>query len=258
MSEIAAIGHNIPPDPIEALRTDLEEANHDLLTRKAELEASCERMPESIGDDETAGKFADQIKLLNTAKKTAEARRKDTKEPHLAASRAVDAFFKAITEPLEKLAAQANAPLTAFEQHKADEERRRREEAERLAREEAERQVREAAVASESIETEADLDAAIRVEEGADQAVAAARDARQDAEASNAELSRDRGNYGAVASLRTTWAGEITALPALDLETLRPHISRDALDKALRAFIKAGGRKLTGAHIFEETKTVVR
>ena len=45
---------------------------------------------------------------------------------------------------------------------------------------------------------------------------------------------------------------------ALDLSTLRPFLPLDALEKAVRGFIRAGGRELKGVRIFENTATSVR
>ncbi len=39
---------------------------------------------------------------------------------------------------------------------------------------------------------------------------------------------------------------------------LRSHIHREAVDKAIRSFVKAGGRELAGVRIFENTETGVR
>ena len=44
----------------------------------------------------------------------------------------------------------------------------------------------------------------------------------------------------------------------IDLESLRTHLSQDAIEKAIRSFIKSGGRELKGVTIFENQKTVVR
>ena len=51
---------------------------------------------------------------------------------------------------------------------------------------------------------------------------------------------------------------EIRALDDFQHASQRPHIPRDAIDKAVRAYVKAGGRELVGARIFENTKSVVR
>lgn len=248
---VADIGHNSPPDDIEVLRSNLAESNGDLLTRRDDLLESVERMPETVEDDETAGKFADQIKLFTACTKAAEDRRKTTKEPFLASGKAVDAFFKGIGDPLAKAKKDITARLNVYNQKKAAEERRRREEEERLAREEAERRERELAEKAEAGEaTEADLDEAVAADD-------AARQATEEANTNAADLSRTRGEYGAVSSLRTTWAGEITDARTLDLEALRPHLSMDALQKAVNAFVRNGGRELRGARIYEKTSTVV-
>jgi hypothetical protein len=73
-----------------------------------------------------------------------------------------------------------------------------------------------------------------------------------------AELSRSRGDYGSVASLRTYWDFADLERAALDLETLRSHLPQDALEKAVRSYVKAGGRELRGVRIFENTQAAVR
>ena len=44
----------------------------------------------------------------------------------------------------------------------------------------------------------------------------------------------------------------------IDLSTLRRYLPRDAIEKALRAFIRDGGREINGAVIFENTNSQVR
>ena len=44
----------------------------------------------------------------------------------------------------------------------------------------------------------------------------------------------------------------------IDLSTLRRYLPRDAIEKALRAFIRDGGREIDGAVIFENTSSQVR
>ncbi len=71
-------------------------------------------------------------------------------------------------------------------------------------------------------------------------------------------MSRQRSDYGAVASLRRFWDMDDLDRETLDLATLRPFLPLDALEKAVRAFIKSGGRELKGVRIFENTATSVR
>ena len=82
--------------------------------------------------------------------------------------------------------------------------------------------------------------------------------AAQAAAVKPAELSRTRGDYGAVSSLRTQWVFDEIDRASLDLEALRFHIPADGLEKAVRSFIKAGGRELRGTRIFETTVATVR
>jgi hypothetical protein len=248
---VADLGHNEPPDDIEILRSNLAETNGDLTDRRDELMASVERMPATVEDDEMAGKFADQIKLFTACTKAAEDRRKTTKEPFLASGKLVDAFFKGIGDPLGKAKKDIEGRLHTFNVAKAAEEKRRRDEEERQAREEAAQREREMAERAEADQaTEADLDEAVAAEDRAQQAT-------EDASANAADMSRTRGEYGAVSSLRTTWAGEITDARTLDLDALRPHLSLDAMQKAVNAYVRTGARELRGARIYEKQSTVV-
>lgn len=251
-------GHNQPPSEIEILRQKLAEETAALAKRRDDLLAGVARAPLTIEDEETCGKVADLIKLITACHKSAETMRVGRKEPFLEAGRAVDGFFKKITEPLEKAKDSVQKRLTAYQRQKAEEERRRREDEARRAAEEAERQRKAAEEAAKTIETEEHLDAAIGADALARQKTADAIEAQRAADAKAAELSRTRGDYGAVASLRTVWVGEIEDRDALDLDALRPHLSLDAFQKAVNAFVRAGGRSLRGAKIYESQTTQVR
>lgn len=240
--------HNNPPTKIEELRLQLAWDNAKLTGRKDELLGSVARAPETVESDEAAGKFADLIKLISAAMKAADTARVAAKEPHLEAGRAVDGFFKAtLTDPLDKAKRTLQARLDAFLQAKAAKARREAEEAAKRQREEAERLAAQAA-ATGSDET---MDKAVAAET---QAVVS----ETVAEAKASTLSQTRGDYGAHASLRTTWEGEIADRGALDLEALRPYLALADLEKALRGAIKAGVREIKGARIFEKQSAVVR
>lgn len=261
MSTIAnpmpGIGDNRPPSDADPLRERLSEDYADLVTRRDDLLEAAERIPE-IDSDSIAGKVADFIKQLAATVKAAESHRVAEKEPYLASGRTVDGWFKGISDPLSAKKKAVEQRLTVYQRKKAEEERRRREEAERIARAEAERQRKEAEAAAAALAEETDLDAAIEADERAKQAQADAVAAERAADAKQAELSRTRGEYGSVASLRTFWVGEVEDRDRLDLEALRPHFSLEDMNRAVRSFVKAGGRQLSGAKIFEDTQTVVR
>lgn len=253
------IGHNsalIDAFDIEAAAEQLTADNAELIKRRDDLLASCERMPAAIEDDEMSGQFADQKKMISAAIKIADDRRKTAKQPYLDGSRAVDGFFSKIKDPLERAKKTVDERQTRYLRKKAEEERQAREAAEREAREAALKAQREAEEAAQAAKDDDTLDSAIKAEEAARQAREAAGVATREAHAKPADMARTRGDYGSVASLRTQWTFGNLDRNKLDLEILRPYLPEDALEKAVRAFIRAGGRKCAGVDIFEDQKAV--
>jgi hypothetical protein len=261
-------GHNIgfigigADGKVELNPTDMREYVGEEITalasRKDELLASVGRVPPGVDNDIAAGKTADLIKLIAACIKNAEADRVARKEPFLEGGRVIDAVFRGITEPLTRAKTDVERKLTLYQREVAEAERRRREDVARQEREEAERQRHEAEAAAAAVATEADIDGAISAGELARQREADAVAAQRAAEAKPAELSRQRSDYGAVASLRRFWDMDDLDRDKVDLETLRPFLPLDALEKAVRGFIRAGGRELRGTRIFENTATSVR
>jgi hypothetical protein len=229
-----------------------------LADRRDELLGSVARCPIEITDDDTARRVADLIKLIMACVKNAEADRVARKEPFLEGGRLIDGTFKAITEPLDRSKRIVEGRLTTYQREVAAAERRRREAEEQAKREEAAKLAREAAVALAEMRTEDDLAAAILAERAAGEAAADAEVAARAADANAAEMSRQRSDLGAVASLRTFWDFADLDRGAIDLEALRPHLALDAIEKAVRSFIRAGGRELRGCRIYENTTSQVR
>lgn len=262
MSDALAVllgDNNPPPDLLvgDALRETLHDANGDLLRRRDALLEAAERVP-TIDSDDVAGKVTDFIKQLAALHKAAEAKRTDAKEPYLEGGRNIDGFFKAITDPVSKAKVSVERRLTEYLRDKELRARREREEQERLAREAAARARAEAEEKAKALADERDLNAALEAEKAAETATADLVKAEQAADVKAAELSRTRGEYGSVSSLRTAWVFDEIDREAIDLEALRFHLPTDALEKAVRSFIKAGGRELRGTRIFETTAAVVR
>ncbi len=262
MSEITlderGYGDNQPPGDANPIRERLTEDHAGMLKRRDELLAASERVPPTVEDESTAQKTGDFIKQLQAAVKNADATRVAEKEPYLNGSRQTDGFFKAITEPLAKAKKDIEGRLNIFLHKKADAERRAREEAERAARKEAERAARAAAEAEAAMTDDAAVEEAVVAEQRAKDAADVAAKAQVEAEAKAADLSRTRGDYGSVASLRTFWDHKDMDRSKLDLEALRQHLNHDALEKAVRSYVKAGGRELAGVTIFENSQAVVR
>lgn len=251
------IGDNLPPEstPIQAR---LNESYQTLAARRDQLLDAMERVPEDIKDEELAGKAGDFTKQISAAIKDATAGRVKEKEFFLEGGRQVDGWFKQVIEPLDEAKKAVLARLTDYQKGKEAQERKEREHAEKLAREEAARLERIALEAAEAVKNEESLVSAVGAEEAAKAAHQAQQAAGREAHAKAAELSRTRGQHGSVASLRSKWTGEITDRAILDLNALRQHIHEEALQKAIRSFVKAGGRELTGARIWENHSTAVR
>ena len=246
----AGIGDNNPPSAQGAFLSELESRHGPLIERRAALIEAGERVPEAIEDQETAGKAADFIKQLGAHEKAANKARTGEKEPYLERGRWVDGWFKgAAVDGIAALKKTVTDRLTAYQRKVAAEERRRREEEERRQREEAERKRREAEEAAQAAETEEDLDTAVRAEEEAAEAQAQADRAERATQAGSADLSRQHSAAGTVASLRTVTKCTGFDHQTVDLGALRHHLSRDCIERAIRAYIRAGGRELRGATI---------
>lgn len=254
------IGHNAPPRDLlleDALRERLFDENLALVQRRDALLEAGQRITD-INNDEIAAKAGDFIKQIMAVVKAAEAARISEKEPYLDGGRQIDGFFKKISEPLERFKRGIEHELTFYLRGKAETERLAREEQKRLAREEEDRMRREAQEAADKLRDEKTLKLALTAEKRWQQAEADRIAAEKAAQAKPADLSRTRGEYGAVSSLRTLWTFSDLDRETLDLEALRFHLPMDGLERAVRALIKAGGRELKGVKIFETTDAVVR
>ena len=249
-------GDNMAPPDANPLRDRLTVDHASLTARLNELLASAARAPEVIEDVESLKRFATLAKSFQALIKKAETERVAEKEPYLEGGRIVMAWFADITDPAKKAKASIETRQTEWQRKVAAEERRRRQEEERKAREEADRLAREAAKREQEARDAKTLDDAVAAEEAAKQAAADAEAAAKAAAAKPADLSRTRSDEGAVASLRTFWDFRDLDRAKIDLEALRQHLPEDALERAVRSFVKAGGREIDGAVIFENSRTV--
>jgi hypothetical protein len=259
------IGDNNPPDPVELLRTHLAETHKSLIARRDELLAAYERAPATVESDEDDAKFATLCVQLAKLDKSAETTRVAVKDPFLTLERAVDGFFNTILLPIRKAKTALAARQTIFKRRKAAEElarrnaelNRQREEQNRarIAAEQALAQLDEAAATADASTADVVLDDAVRAALLVKQAGADVATAQREANAPAKDLARTRADTGAVSSLSTFWDFTNLDRETLDLEPLRAHIGMEALEKAVRSFIKAGGRNLRGVEIFENNRT---
>lgn len=248
----ATIGHNQPPSDAEILTAKLLADHAKVLERAKALVASAANIPAEFDDEENAQKVTTFIKQVTVCKNALEDARKTAKEPSLLEGRMVDTFFKAHDTSLSKVIADAKIPLGKFTDKKIQAERQRLLEAEAAKKAEAEAMMTVAvAVAS------TDIGAG---EMALDDALMAEADAGKLKVASEAKtgLGSVRTEDGATAYVKKTTVGEIEDINKLDLNALRLLIPLPALQTALNAYIRAGGRELAGAKIWEKSETVVR
>lgn len=254
MNNVAPIGHNNPPSDLEILNQKLAEKFADERKTAYDLAAQANAAPKTITNAEEASLVTDIISGITKHDKVLESHREKEKSPHLAAGRAVDAFFKKGQDLIGTAKNSLNAVLTAWQTAQAAAERARLE-----AKAAAEKQrAADAAAAALALEqANKPTEAAVALK----QAVVAEEQAHVAQIATTAKastLTRSYSTSGATASLRTVWVGEISDRATLDLEALRPHLSQDALEKAVGAFVRAGGKELKGAKIYSKDESVVR
>lgn len=171
------------------------------------------------------------------AREAAAARQKEIDEAaaaERAAQRKIDeaAAAEAKTNRETEEAAAAEAKRQAA---KAREEQQQAEEGARAAKRDAKEAGRDEKAA---------MGAALRTEKRADRM-------DQAAGASDADMSRNRGELGTVASLARRWTCRVVDRRAIPLERLRDFINPDAIDAAVYRFMMAGQRELPGV-VFEE------
>lgn len=238
----------------EARRREAEAA---AAKAKADAEAAEARKIAELKAAEEARRRADQAKADAAA---AAVREKEAEERRKAAEAKAKIDAEAAAEQLKL--AEAQKVIAQAERAKADAERR--------AADEDAAKARAAADASreEQRAAEGAAKAATAVARGAakDERTAMDDAVRQDKKAdkqedvaggSMADLSRHRGEHS-VSSLQTVWEFRHLDRGALDLEALRPFIALDALEVAIRAYIRAGNRTLKGVQIYEDVKGQTR
>jgi hypothetical protein len=206
-------------------------------------------LPAVINDEKTQGHWQDVIKQMDDKIKAINPKREEVKSPYLAAGRTVDGFFQGVIQRVGALRKEITDLTDGYLTRKRDEERRVREEAAaklraeqeaaaKLAREAQERADRQAAQhrkaaseASRAKAEEAERESARLREEAAAAEVAA--------QAKSADLSRTRSDGGSLGSLADTWNFRILEIEDLKGAAIWPFVSRDAKEKAVRAFMKA-------------------
>lgn len=246
---VIGIGHNQAP-----LKEMLAVSYADLAKDVAAALGSFERAPATIDDDTMLGKFGDLTRHINKLLKDADDYREAEKKPFLSAGREVDEFFKPLAGNLTDAKKSLLARSTDYLSKKEAVERASREATERQAREDADARLREAEAAQDAGDTDGALSKLAEAEVAECQAV----EAQVAATAKPADLARTYSTGGSVSTLKKEWTFAVEDRAVISLDVLRPYLAPDAVDKAIRAYVKAGNRTLAGVRIYEAPKAMVR
>lgn len=218
----APMGHNVDPLDVEALKASIEIDNEDFFKQIGEFLEGAKTWTKCAGEED-AKQITDAAKILQEAKKEAEKRRKDLKEPYDAAGKAVQDIFK--TGQIDPLDAEIKRLRAVYGVWQAKEKERKQKEAEKL-RDQAEKAIAEAV-------TDEDHDAAMKL-------AAAAKKAGSPV--------RTKTDFGAGASQTKRWTFEVTnkaevppAYMMVDSAKVREAISNNIRDiPGLRIFEAEG------------------
>lgn len=270
---------NLAPESADPLLDRLAEQYSALTARTDELVGALARVPERI-DEQSFDRAVGFVKQIKIAAGEAEKARKAEKDDFLQAGRKVDGFFATLVDRLKKTAAEVELRTERYLTAKADEERRKREEAARIAREAADaaaaeaRRIREEedrrrrdaeaaeaariAALTPQVDPAEALEAQRKAAEGAEragreriareaEALAAAKlaqdeaaEAERRANAKAADLARTRGALGGTATLATRIEFEILDRQAA-VAVLWRYLDDEALAKACRALQRDHG-----------------
>jgi len=247
IQQVASLGHNMPPTELEIVKQRLADEERGI---RAALESvNKDPLPETIESDVVAGQVTERIKNLRNILGGVEKSHKLVKAPYFECGKAVDTWKNKLEAEIEVMRKLAEKPLSAFLTKKAAEERARQLEVARQQREEAEKLAAEAAAHQAANITDVAgelLDAAVESE------AVANRIEHNITYARPADLAKSRSALGSTSSQKTAWVARIVSLRGIDLEVLRPYLNEEAIQKALNAFVKNGGRECGGAEIKEE------
>lgn len=172
-------------------------------------------------DDDLAA-VAENMKMAAALGRVCEDRRSEQKAPFRRGGEAVDAWFKRFVGPLQPVMARVQTQMNRYGADKLIAERARAEAERKAAQDEADRLAAEAARA---VETRApDTAAALEV------AFVAASSVPTEQRA--ADLTRVRGMFGAVASVRESWTWEIVDEDRIPRAYLK--VNDDAIKRAAK------------------------
>lgn len=243
------IGGNNPPSLAEILK----ETHASLFAALDELKELANGAPKEIADDKQAAAVAELAADGNAIWKKLDAARVAEKAPFLKGQREVDGTFREPLELADAIDKRLMKRVTVYNNAKAARARQAQLELEATARkiaEDARLAAEDAMKAGRTEDAMADLADASHAEDRADDIAQAAP--------SIADQTRIQTDSGLTIGTRAEWTFEITDYDAIPLDKLRQLIKRDAIEAALRQFVKNGNREIAGVRIYEDHKATRR
>ena len=238
-----AIGHNNPPLTIdERLIEDygrLAKSIDDVVQRASEIA--------SIDDDDDFKKAGDLVVEIRKFFKSCEEFRKFEIEEPTEIVKTVNNFFKGLTAALDTRKTILEKAASIYTSAKAEKARLARE-AERIEAQKRADALREQSQAS-SVLSEAARNAVEKLDD---------RAAKLGTDVKDADLVRTRSDSGTVATTTSYWHGELSDIQKIDLNLLKKHFTEAEINKAIRSFVRDGGRELAGAIIEERSRAQFR
>lgn len=243
----------------QTLLADLTKNNAAMIKLRDDLAARFAKVPEVLETQEQHDEAAQLVSDITKAVKAIDAGREHDKAPTLQAGRLIDTHYAGLKVPEEDAKKKTLARITDFQNRKAAEERRLREETERLAREKAAEDRRKAEELAQAAQTERDLRVAIESDKIAKRSEVASAKATAAVDAKPADLVRTRTATGALSTMKKETVVVVDDYAEVDLNGLRAYIPQATVDAALRAMFRANPKaEIEGARYIEREVAVVR
>ncbi len=250
-SRVVATTDNHPPlVTLDQLKADFAHVEAGIV----DLEAAAAELPSVLEDDEDLASVTGIATKLAAAAKRCEEIRTEQNRPYLDASKLLNDHFK--HDLVARLVAAKSKLETAASAYLRKKAAREQVERDRIAAEARQKAEAAAAKVAEAVKT-GDVAAATAAVTQSNTLSAFAAKTSAAAVAPKSDMARTKTTAG-TAGLASTWTFEIEDINRIDLEALRPYLPVTFIQQALRAFVKAGRREISGARIYEDTNARFR
>lgn len=249
-----ALGGNNPPEP--TLDDKLKEAGTPLLKGITDLEGDAGRTPAKIKTPEDLDAVGKVVIDLRKMDKRITAAKEIVKRPIIDDGKKVENYFKALTTKVDDWIKKLEDRATDYQREVAAQAALAAQLEAKKLRDKAEEERQKA---NEAAEDGRDAVAG-RAEIKANLADQRADELEEKAGGKAADLVRSRGASGTLATAKQGKDFRITDMDQIPLNKLRPYLDREAIEKAIRAFVKftKGAEPLGGVEIFDSIKAQFR